>query len=212
MRSSLLLFCAMFLAALGRAQDFQSWDEVDLTASWNKVSIQLPMLVRVDGSLPNPQLAATGLTADFSLPWHLTVTGGYLFADLPQRSLSVHVPLIAVSPSFRAHRFTFAERNRFEKLVGLPMSSVRYRNRALLDRPFGPDDRWHAFVDDEVFFDLSAARWSQNRFQVGAGARVGRRWALDMYYLLRNVNSGAPVTHVVGVTLKIELMEKKRTL
>lgn len=151
----LILTC---LTVLGRAQHFQSWDEVDLTASWNRISLELPTLVRVDTRLPNPQLAVTGLTADFSLPWHLTLTCGYLFADLPQRSLIVHVPLIAVSPSFRIHRFTFADRNRFENLVGFGISPVRYRNRAFLDRPFAHDERWHVFVDDEFFFDLSAAK------------------------------------------------------
>jgi hypothetical protein len=201
----------MSLGVLGRAQDFQSWDEVDLAAYWHKVILDLPMLGRLDNGSPNPQLAATGLTADFSLPWHLTLTCGYLFADLPQRSLAVHVPLFAVSPSLRVRRFTFADRNRFEKLVGFPMSPVRYRNRALLGRPFGRAVRWHIFVDDEFFFDLSASKWNQNRFQAGMGAPVGRRSAQDIYYLLRNVNADAPVTHVLGLTWRIELTEKKRT-
>jgi hypothetical protein len=210
MRSFLMLLCVISLGVLARAQDFQSWDEVDLTASWNKVSFDLPMLVRVDSRLPNPQLSATGLTADFSLRWHLTLTCGYLFADLPQRSAVVHVPLIAVSPSFRVRRFPFTDRNRFEKLIGFGMSPVRYRNRASLDRPFDHNEQWHVFVDDEVFFDLSAGTWNQNRFQVGSGAKVGAKSALDVYYLLRNVNAGVPETHAVGLTLKIDLTPGKK--
>jgi hypothetical protein len=89
-----------------------------------------------------------------------------------QRSQTVHVPLVALSKAFNLHRFTFVHRNRFEKLIGFGNSPGRYRNRALLDRRFGHDDRWHVFVDDEVFFDLSAAKWNQNRFQVGGCARV----------------------------------------
>lgn len=208
MQRFFMLLCMMSLAVLCRAQDFQSWDEVDLTAYWGKVVLDLPMLVRVDNGLPNPQLAATGLTADFSVPWHLTMTCGYLFADLPQRSLAVHVPLIAVSPSFRVRRFTFADRNRFEKLVGFGTSPVRYRNRVSLDRPLSAAERWHAFVDDEVFFDLSASKWNQNRFQAGMGAPLGSRSVLDIYYLLRNVNASAPVTHVLGLTWRIEVTRK----
>jgi hypothetical protein len=50
---------------------------------------------------------------------------------------------------------------------------------------------------------FSPAKWNQKRFQVDTGARVGSRSALD--YLLRNVNASTPVTHLFGVTLKIEL-------
>jgi hypothetical protein len=100
------------------------------------------------------------------------------------------------------------DRNRFEKLIGYGSSPVRYRNRVLLDRPFGLHDRWHVFAGDEVFFDLSAARWDQNRFQIGGGARLRPGLGLDIYYLLKNPNGGAPI-HVAGVTLKVEFRKKK---
>jgi Protein of unknown function (DUF2490) len=211
MRTLAALFWLMLMTALGRAQDFQSWNEVDLTASWDKADILVPTLVRNDSSLPNPQLVATGVIADLSLPRYVTLTGGYLFADLPQRSQAVHVPLVAVSLSSRVRRFTFEDRNRFEKLIGFGESPVRYRNRALVDRPFGEDGRWHVFVSDEIFVDLSAGQWNQNRFQVGGGARVGPRSTVDVYYLLRNASGSASLTHVVGITLKVELIKKKKT-
>ena len=125
------------------AQDFQSWNEVDLTASWRKASFLVPLLSRTDTRLPNPQLVAGGVTVDVPVPWRLTLTGGYLFADLPQRSLWVHLPVVALSRSWQAGRFTVGDRNRFEKLVGFPHSPVRYRNRLHLDRPLGSRDRWH---------------------------------------------------------------------
>jgi hypothetical protein len=133
-------------ASISGAQDFQSWNEVDLTASYKGVDFLVPLLARVDSSLPNPQLAATGITADFQLPWHLTFTGGYLFAVSPQRSLDVHLPLIAVTPTFRLRRLVVADRNRFEKLIGFVDSPVRYRNRLLVDLPFGARESWHAFA------------------------------------------------------------------
>jgi hypothetical protein len=104
MRSVAVLFCSFILAALARAQDFQPWNEVDLTASWRRVDFLVPLLARTDFRLPNPQLAATGITADLPLLWHLTLTGGYLFADLPQRSQVAHVPLFAVTKSFHMGR------------------------------------------------------------------------------------------------------------
>jgi hypothetical protein len=45
--------------------------------------------------MPNPQIAATRLTADLPFRWGLTVTPGYLFADLPQGNYLIHLPLLA---------------------------------------------------------------------------------------------------------------------
>ncbi len=205
MRSAAALFCSVILTSLSKAQDFQIWNEVDLSASWRNVDFVAPFLARTDSRLPNPQLAATGITADFHLPWRLTLTGGYLFADLPQRSLLVHVPLVALSKSFRIVSLTLADRNRFEKLIGYGTAPVRYRNRLVVDRPFGARDQWHLFVANEVFVDLSNATWNQNRFQAGGGARLNRHLFLDEYYLQRNAGGGAPTTRVFGTTLRVAL-------
>jgi hypothetical protein len=202
----LLLLASPFV----RAQNFQSWNEVDLTGAWTNVDFLVPLLARVDSSLPNPQLAATGVTAEFRLPWHLTFTGGYLFAVVPQRSLDVHLPIVAITPSFRLRRFVLADRNRFEKLIGFPGSPVRYRNRLLVDAPFGPNERWHAFIEDEVIFNITAGGWSQNRFQLGCGQQLAPRLFLDVYYLRRNVHGVAQATHVLGTTLRISLRARKQ--
>ena len=210
MRSTLCFFLILLLASFARAQDFQQWNEIDLTASWRKADFLIPLLARTDSSLPNPQLAATGVLADVRLPLHLTLTAGYLFADLPQASYKVHVPLIALTPTFHLGRLTIADRNRFEKLVGYPTDPVRYRNRLLVDCPFGPRERWHVFTDDEIFFNLTAADWNQNRFQAGGGARLSQRLDLDVYYLQKNPAGNAPVTHVLGTTLTIGLRPRPR--
>jgi uncharacterized protein DUF2490 len=140
------------------------------------------------------------------LPWRLTLTGGYLFADLPQRTPSdVHIPLVAVSKSFQLSRLTIANRNRFEKLIGFGTSPVRYRNRLLFDLPLGNRDQWHAFIDDEVLVDVSASKWSQNRFQVGGGRHLNARLLLDLYYPLRHTSSPSAETRVFGTTLKVLL-------
>ena len=196
-------------ATVSSAQDFQSWNEVDLAASWKGVDFLVPLLARNDSTLPNPQLAATGVTADIRLPWHLTFTGGYLFAVLPQRSLDVHLPLVAVTPAFRFRRFMLADRNRFEKLIGFGTSPVRYRNRVLVDLSFGAKERWHSFADDEVIFNLSAGNWKQNRLQVGGGRKLTSRLLLDVFYLRRNLSGGAATQNVLGTTVRINLRPRK---
>ena len=95
----LLIVILMGAPISAAAQDFQSWNEVDLTASWRRANFLVPVLTRLDTKLPNPQLVASGVMVDFRLPWRLTLTGGYLFADLPQRSEWVHLPLVALYDS-----------------------------------------------------------------------------------------------------------------
>ena len=208
MRSATVVLWMCLLVSPAIAQDFQLWNEVDLAASWKKVEFLAPFLARTDTSLPNPQLAATGITADFPLPWRLTLTGGYLFADLPQRSQLVHLPLVAITKSGAIGRFAVADRNRFEKLVGFGTSPVRYRNRLLVDRALGAHDGWHVFAGDEVFFDLSAGAWNQNRLQAGGGARLNRRLLLDVYYLQRDASGPTPTTRALGTTLRVTLTAK----
>lgn len=208
MRCFLVLLALLSLCAGAQAQDFQSWNEVDLAASRGKIDFLVPLLARTDSSLPNPQLAATGITADIPIHWHLVLTGGYLFVDLPQKSLTVHVPLLALTPSFRIKKLSIADRNRFEKLFEYSGSPVRFRNRILVDESFGKSTRWHAFADNEAFWNLSDGAWNQNRFQAGGGARLGRRLSLDIYYLRRNAGGGAAPINVLGTDLRISLTQK----
>ena len=116
----LLIWLLLAGESVAAAQTFQSWNEVDVTASWKHVDFLFPFQARTDTRLPNPQLVAGGVEADFALPWRLTLTGGYLAADLPQRSEWVHLPLIAMTKSFQWGRFSLADRNRFEKTLPGP--------------------------------------------------------------------------------------------
>jgi hypothetical protein len=200
---NLIMLLLIFAGQLALAQDFQSWIEVDLAATWHRIDFLVPLVARIDSQLPNPQLAAGGMSADLALGRHLTLTGGYLFADLPQKSLRVHLPLVALTNSFRIGRVTLADRNRFEKLFSYANSPIRYRNRFLVEQALGA--RGHLFATDEVIFDLTNQAWSQNRFQSGGGFRLNRQVWLDVYYLRRNGSGGAMPANVLGTNLRVSL-------
>lgn len=203
MKNSLFILL-VFVCAVCRAQEFQFWNEVDLTASWKKMDFLMPAVVRSDPSLPNPQFVATGLVAFLPLSTHLKLVGGYLFADLPQKSQVAHVPVLAVEVAMHREHLTLMDQNRFEKLFDYASEPVRYRNLLLLDRSFGRNVQWHSFVDDEIFFDLSAVNFNQNRFQAGTGVHLHPRFLLDLYYLQKNPGSGAP-TYAFGTILTVNL-------
>jgi hypothetical protein len=204
MRSTGALLGLMIFAGLARAQDFQNWNEVDLTASWKKIDLLVPAVVRTDANLPNPQFAATGIVASVSALSHIQLVGGYLFADLPQSSHVAHVPVIAIAAIAHKGRLKVLDQNRFEKLFNYGSEPVRYRNLLLGDVRFD-QSQWHAFVDDEIFFNLSNSTWNQNRLQAGAGRRLNRRLSFDLYYLHRNASSGALPVDALGTILTVKL-------
>jgi hypothetical protein len=203
-RSIAIVVFLTIQATLAGAQDFQIWNEVDLTASWKKIDFLAPLVARTDPSKPNPQFAATGIVALIPLTGHLQLVGGYLFADLPQSSQVAHVPVVAVAASLHAKQLTVIEQNRLEKLFDYEAEPVRYRNLLLADVPF-EHGQWHSFVSDEIFFNLSNSSWNQNRFQAGAGRRLSPRLRLDFYYLQRNASGGAAPAHVLGTILTVRL-------
>jgi Protein of unknown function (DUF2490) len=218
LRVSAGLLCLFLQGGLVRAQHLQTWGEVDLAGSWRNVDFLAPFLTRCATQLPNPQFAATGILADFHIQENLTLTGGYLFVDLPQFSWLVNAPLVAVSESVRIKRLRVSDRNRFEKLAGLGelgklaglgFSPVRYRNRLLLDLPLGPDDKWHVFAEDEVFYDFAVSRWNQNRLRAGGGVRLSKQLFLDVYFMEQNTSGPASEIHVVGSTLRVLLTRVK---
>lgn len=205
---------ASVLGENARASDWQVWSEVDITAELaNRVRVTIPIVVRSSVELPNPQLAGLGPIFDFAVTKRLTVTGGYLFVSLPRTGsgYEVQVPLAAITLNERWRRFGVSDRNRAEKLIGLPGAPIRYRNKVVVERPLG-SGRWIAFAKDEVFYDFSQSSWTQNRLEAGTGIRLNPMLRLEAYYLERSVRKSQPSrVHAVGLTLQIQVNSLKRS-
>ena len=201
----LSILCVLWPSAvLAKAQDLQPWNEVDIVAKWRHGDFLVPFLARTDTAKPNPQLAATGVVADLNLRWGLTLSPGYLFADLPQAGYKVQLPLVMITERAQLGPVALADGNRFEKLIGYPKEPIRYRNLILVDCPFGSAIHAHAFVGDEVFFDLSAGDYNQNRFQAGTGVHLNNRLLLDIYYLRKDPVSSETID-ALGSRLTLNL-------
>lgn len=187
------------------AQTRQGWAELDFVGVWRGVTFTVPTIARLDTERPNPQLLASGLTADVRVTQLLGATAGVLVVSLPQGSGPlVLVPLVALSPSVALGPLRVATRLRLEQLRGLGDSPVRFRARLLVDLPLR-EGRWHLFASDEAIRDLTAGAWTQNRLQIGGGARLSPRVGVDVYWLHRTVPGAPTATEVLGVTARVRV-------
>lgn len=208
---------AAFLALVARSSasvpvtDSQVWSEVDTVARIAPQAIATVIATaRMGDGLPNPTLYGGGLQLDFFAgAW--TFSGGALFVGIRNASSGgqqqVRLPLCAVSYTQKIGGFTISDRNRIERLDGIPGSPSRYRNRLGIDVPLhnaGPVS--HVFMTDEGFYDISTSTWNRNRAQVGIGLPLGGSTELQVFFLRQDSRSGAPRSlNVLGTTLKIFL-------
>jgi hypothetical protein len=134
---------------------------------------------------------------------------GYLFADLPEKDQTAHLPLVALTPSWSTGHWTFTDINRFERLMGYSSQPYRYRNRVTADYAFGRIRSRHIYVSNELFVNLSDRSWNQNRAVMGLGVPVGQVARLDTYFLQKSAPGGKE-TPVIGTVLTFTLGKLER--
>jgi Protein of unknown function (DUF2490) len=191
--------------------DSQLWSEIDAVG---KISTETTATIIATGrfgdALPNPTLYGGGLQFDVSAgAW--TASGGALFVGIRSGSsggqTQLQLPLCAVSYARKIGGVTISDRNRIERLEGIPGSPSRYRNRLGIDFPLrnaGPIS--HAFITDEGFYAISTSTWNRNRAQAGIGLPLGGSMELQVFFLRQDSRTGAPRSlNVVGTTLKVFL-------
>jgi hypothetical protein len=190
----------------GKSSDFEVWSEIDFSAQLNaRWSVFFPVVARDGASLPNPQLAGAGALASWRWTERVDLTGGYLLVSLPHAGpgFTVQAPLAAVTIFQKIGRFTLSDRNRAERLKGVPGDPFRYRNRFVVEVPTG-SEAWRLFAADEVFYEFTSSAWKQNRFQVGAARTLTSKTGLELHFLertLRQANPGS--THALGLALDV---------
>jgi hypothetical protein len=187
--------------------DMEAWSEVDFYIPiTGRYSLLFPATVRISNTLQNPVLGGLGPSLNIVLNKDILLTAGYLYADLPHTAggLKVHVPLAAITLSLKLDRWQFSDRNRGERLIGVPGDPFRYRNR--LGVQFKASKTWNAFASDELFYDSGASRWNQNRFIAGVSAALNQAATIDLYYVQRSLYGALPgQTYGLGVTLGVHL-------
>jgi hypothetical protein len=120
---------------------------------------------------------------------------------------TIWLPAAALTYEIGEEAVALSDRNRIERLEGLPGSPARYRNRASISWHLPGEHAWMtAFVADEVFYDFSKDRWTRNRAQAGLQFQLTTDTRLQTFYMRQNNTSGATRRlDVLGVTLQLAI-------
>ncbi len=187
------------------SSDFEAWSEVDIYLPLSgRLNLLCPATIRVSDTLRNPVLVGFGPSLNIAVTKRVLITAGYLYVDVPHigSGFKVNVPLAAITLSRTFSRWEFSDRNRGERLYGLPSNPFRYRNR--VGGQFRFDEKWRLFASDEIFYDFGASSWNQNRLIAGIATTVNPYVTVDLFYLRRTVQSAPPgTTDGVGITLEL---------
>ena len=212
-----LLLCGISAAAsFAGAQnailsDFQSWDEVDVSARLSKnVDTSWVSQGRLSTEYPNPETYLSGIDLKLGIGRHLEIAPSYYYLGaigLTGRSGHFQVPMLTATVRNTWNGWTVADRNRFLGAIGGGNDFWIYVNRPRVDYSLpAPRLRTSAFVWDEFVYVSLFHEWSRNRFASGLRKSFNEYWATDVYYLRQDDSRIQPRRiDGLGVTLEIRI-------
>lgn len=218
---SLLLLSFLAIASLAQTadpnpqDDNQFWNETQLIAPLTKkIDLVLIGVFRGGGNFSDfirPVDVRGGGAVAFKLSKYLTIAPTYLYVSqhpTNTRKNYEHRLILNVTPKFTLGKFTFTDRNHFERRVrhSLP-DFVMYRNRLQIDHPVRVGDfEFKVFVADEVFYSTLVDAWVRNRIATGIIKQFSPRFSGEFFYLRQNDASVRPGdVHAFGTLFKIYL-------
>jgi hypothetical protein len=198
-------------SATARLADFQSWDELDVSARLAKsVDVSWISEGRFSAQFANPATDFSGAEATVGIGSHLLVAPSYYYLayrTTTGESGHFHIPMLAATLKVARERWTLSDRSRFLGAIGGGNNLWLYLNRPRVDYSVGAP-RWgtSAFLWDEVFYFSLFHGWTRNRAAVGVRKAVNKNWAVDLYYLRQDDSKAQPrVINGVGATLELRI-------
>lgn len=198
-------------SATARLADFQSWDELDVSARLAKsVDVSWISEGRFSAQFANPTTDFSGAEATVGIGSHLLVAPSYYYLayrTTTGESGHFHIPMLAATLKVARERWTLSDRSRFLGAIGGGNDFWLYLNRPRVDYSVGAP-RWgtSAFLWDEVFYFSVFHGWTRNRAAAGVRKAVNKNWAVDLYYLRQDDSKAQPrVINGVGATLELRI-------
>lgn len=167
--------------------------------------------LRVGRDISHPVDERIGVGFTYRAGKYVTVSPNFLYIGMQPfegRKVWESRLTLPVTLRFNIDKFTFSDRNQFERRIrNSGVKANRYRNRLIVEHPFGKSE-WglSLFVGDEVFYDSAVDRWVRNRFAVGAIKVFNKNFTEDFYYMRQNDGVSIPGDlNVIGTTLRFRL-------
>lgn len=211
----LLFFCALSVSAQAAAadeEDFQSWNDLQLTVALSK---QFDFFTQVTGRFGknvtrlNDGRFAVGYvwkphkSLSFSpFYWHIRAR------NAAGRFRTEHRLNLRAVYRFPFKKFGLQHRSWFEYRLRRPLNSWRYRPSLTFEKDvpkkFIPAAKF--FVTEEIFYDSLLKKFSRNRFTVGITKTLTKKLSLDVYYMRQNDGFSRPGDlNVIGTSWKVRL-------
>jgi hypothetical protein len=194
--------------------DTQNWNDVQLSVPINnRIDLLINAQVRAGNDLRDLAEARAGLGAAFKAGKYLTLTPSYFRILLRQpvtarRTLEHRFNFAATVRLPQIEKLIITDRNLVERrLFNTRPSTVRYRNRLQVERPFRIGKVGvQLFISDEVFYDSGARAWTRNRFTIGGSRAFNNHLTGELYYMRQWDGRSRPGDlHVIGTNLRFRL-------
>lgn len=205
----LLIFPFSVFSQQAKEADFQSWNDVQITAPvTKKTDFILTGTFRFGQNVTKLVDRRVAVAFNYKLTDWLSIQPIYtniVTTPAVGRSRTENRLSLAAIYKFPFKKFTLTDRNLFERRLRSPQSSTRYRNRLQLEIPLKKFYNTRFFTSDEVFYDWSLNRWARNRFQIGLGKNFNKHFGLDVYYMRQNDGTTRPGDlNIIGTVWKIK--------
>jgi len=213
-----ILFIALLSTTIANAQsatladeeDFQSWNDIQLTVPITKhFDFQTQVALRFGNNVSrlNDARYAIGFiwkpnkSLSFNPSyWHISARNS------SGRFRTEHRLNLRAVYRFPIKKFGLSHRSTFEYRLRRPANSWRYRPSLTFEKDlpkrFIPGARF--YVTEEIFYDSLLKRFSRNRFTVGVSKTFSKQLSLDIYYMRQNDGFSRPGDlNVIGTSFKI---------
>jgi uncharacterized protein DUF2490 len=192
----LLILGSLAIFAAGQIaqddEDFQSWNDVQLTVPMSKlVDFQTKVTMRFGKNVTRLNDGRWQFGFVFKPTKALSITPFYWYIRARNAAGSFrteHRLNLAVSYRFPIKSFGLIHRSTFERRLRPPVNSWRYRAMLTFEKdiPKNIIPQAKFFIGDEVFYDSVIKKFSRNRFSIGINKTLTKQLSVDIYYMRQN--------------------------
>ncbi len=193
-------------------EDFQSWNDVQLTIPINeKFDFYTALTLRFGKNITRLNDGRCAVGFFYKPDKSLSIQPFYWFINARNsrsQFLREHRFNLRVTYRFPVKKIGLSHRSAFEFRRREPPNSFRWRPSLTFDKDFPPNiiSKAKFFISDEVFYDSILNKFSRNRFSIGITKTITKKLSLDFYYMRQNDGNTHPGNlNVVWASWKIKL-------